>query len=63
MEDEVRAGLEKLNLQPRSSSGSQSPRAGPHSKLAKVQRTKGGAKDVWHFYEKTGPERVCILCK
>ena len=64
VEEDVRAGLERLDLEPRSSSGSQSPRAGPHSKQAKIRaKSKGGAQDVWSFIEKTAQHRTCILCK
>ena len=64
VEVDVRVSLEKLNLERRSSSGLQSPCAGPHSKQAKVRvQTKGGAKDVWTFFDKTAQHRTCILCK
>jgi hypothetical protein len=48
-----------------SSSGSSSPRAGPHSTQRKKTRLKprGGAKDVWTFYEKSLGRQVCTLCK
>jgi len=62
LEDEVRIGLKRLDLKSRS--GSQSPRAGPHSKQPKItSRPKGGAKDVWTFYEKSSMRHTCILCK
>ena len=61
-EDEVRVGLKRLQLKPRS--GSQSPRAGPHSKQHGIaSRPKGGAKDVWTFFEKSSVRHICILCK
>jgi hypothetical protein len=69
LEDEVRNGLQRLDLQPQSSSGSQSPaspRAGPHSKVKKVApRPRGGAKDVWVFFEKpeNSHRHTCVLCK
>ena len=67
IEDNVRAGLARLNLEPRSSSGSQSPRAGSHSKQARIPpKAKGKdreAKDVWTFFEKTDDKRHCILCQ
>jgi hypothetical protein len=63
----VREGLRRLNLEPRSSSGSQSPRAGRHSKQARVSpKAKGtgrGAKDVWTFFEQVANKRNCILCQ
>ena len=62
VEEDIRAGLEKLDLQPRSSLGSQSPWAGPHSKQIRA-KTKPGAPDVWSFIEKTAQHRTCILCK
>ncbi|KAF8812618.1 hypothetical protein BYT27DRAFT_7182580, partial [Phlegmacium glaucopus] len=66
VEDEVRIGLERLDLksQSGSQSGSQSPRAGPHSKQRKVtSRPRGGAKDVWIFFEKSSDRHTCLLCK
>ena len=65
-EDRLRVRLERLNLQPQSASGSQSPRAGPHSKPTRVPvkpKTRGGAKDVWHFFEKESECHTCILCR
>lgn len=64
-EDRVRVRLERLNLQPQAS-GSQSPRAGPHSKPTKAplkHRPKGGAKDVWQFFKKEAGCNTCILCQ
>ena len=67
VEDNVRAGLERLNLQPNSSSGSQSPCAGPHSRQPRARpvqpKTKGKADDVWTFFEETGNKRKCTLCQ
>ena len=67
VEPEVRAGLERLDLSNSSSSqsGSQSPRAGPHSKTRNIHsKPKGGAKDIWSFYEKSETNRHrCIFCK
>jgi hypothetical protein len=69
VEDEVRAGLERLDLaqsgSQSSGSGSQSPRAGPHSKARKVpSKSKGGAQDVWTCYEKSENNRHrCLFCK
>jgi hypothetical protein len=69
-EDEVRVELEKLDLHSQSGSQSrscsQSPRAGPHStqrKAAKAQRSKGGANDVWKFFEKSSGRHSCEFCK
>lgn len=71
-EDDVRIELEKLDLQSRSGSRSgsgspsQSPRqphAGPHSTQRKVQRPKGGANDVWKFFEKSPGRHTCVFCK
>ena len=68
-EDEVRTELEKLDLHSqsgsRSQSGSpsQSPRAGPHSTQRRVQRSKGGANDVWKFFEKSSGRHICLFCK
>jgi len=65
LEDEVRAGLQRLDLQPHSSSGSQSPDAGPHSKVKKAaSKPRGGAKDVWEFFKKseTSQRHTCELC-
>jgi hypothetical protein len=65
-EDDVREGLERLNLEPRSTgsdSRSQSPRAGRHSKQARVPPKGRNAKDVWTFFEKAGDRRSCILCR
>ena len=64
IEADVREGLIRLNLEPRSSSGSQSPRAGRHSKQARaLPKAKGGAKDVWTFFEKVDNKCNCILCQ
>jgi hypothetical protein len=72
-EEEVRIELEKLDLRSQSGSqsrsgsssrsGSQSPRAGPHSTQHKAQRPKGGASDVWKFFEKSSGRQTCIFCK
>jgi hypothetical protein len=65
-EGEVRAGLKRLELQPRPGSGSQSPRAGPHSRQrmpTKALKSKGGAKDVWIFFEKVSGRHACVFCK
>jgi hypothetical protein len=73
-EDEVRIQLEKLDLHSqsgnsgsqsssRSKSPSQSPRAGPHSTQRRVQRPKGGANDVWKFFEKSSGRHTCVFCK
>jgi hypothetical protein len=72
-EEEVRIELEKLDLHSqsgsqsqsgsRSRSGSQSPRAGPHSTQRKAQRPKGGANDVWKFFEKSSECSTCVFCK
>jgi hypothetical protein len=59
----VRTGLERLNLQTRSISGSQSPSAGSHSKQKKPFRPRGGAKDVWTFFQKALGNQICILCQ
>jgi hypothetical protein len=69
----VRIELEKLDLRSQSGSqsrsgsssrsGSQSPRAGPHSTQHKAQRPKGGASDVWKFFEKSSGRQTCIFCK
>jgi hypothetical protein len=47
----------------RSSSGS--PRAGPHSTQRKKTHFKprGGAKDVWSFYERSLGRQICKLCQ
>lgn len=67
VEDEMRAGLERLNLEPLSSSGSSSPRAGRHSRPSKARpiqpKSKAKANDVWTFFEETGNQRKCSLCK
>lgn len=65
VEESVRVGLERLNLAPQTSSDSQSPQAGPHSKQNPVpKQSKGGAKDVWTFFDKSGDKHVqCVLCK
>jgi hypothetical protein len=66
VEAEIGTGLKRLNLAPSSSSsGSQSPRAGPHSKARIIPlKPKGGAADVWKFFEKSQSNRhICILCK
>jgi hypothetical protein len=66
VEAEIGTGLKRLNLAPSSSSsGSQSPRAGPHSKARIISsKPKGGAADVWKFFEKSESNRhICILCK
>jgi hypothetical protein len=67
IEDEVRIALEKLDLHSQSSShsrsGSQSPRAGPHSTQHRAQRPKGGANDVWKFFEKSSARTTCVFCK
>ena len=69
-EEEVRKELEKLDLHSQSgsrsrsgSSGSQSPRAGPHSIQHRAQRPRGGANDVWKFFEKKSGRAICIFCK
>ena len=62
-DDVTRVGLERLILEPSSSSGSQSPRAGHHSKQARVPPKVKGAEDVWTFFEEAGNERNCILCQ
>lgn len=66
-EEEVRIELEKLDLHSQSGSqsrsGSQSPRAGPHSTQRKAQRPKGGANDVWKFFEKSSARQTCAFCK
>ena len=72
-EEEVRKELEKLDLQSqsgsqsrsgsRSRSSSHSPRAGPHSTQNRVQRPKGGANDVWKFFEKSPERHTCVFCK
>jgi hypothetical protein len=59
VEEEVRGGLERLELQ----SDSQSP-VSPLAKHPKVKsRPKGGAKDVWNFFEKSSEQNICIICK
>lgn len=66
LEDEVRAGLQKLDLQHESSSGSQSSHAQPYSKVKKAApRPRGGAKDVWAFFEKSesSHRHTCAFCK
>ena len=63
VEDEVRVGMERLELQSSSSSGSGLPRAGPHSKQKNTSRPRGGAKDVWSFFEKGLGRHTCMLCK
>jgi hypothetical protein len=66
-EEEVRIELEKLDLHSQSGSqsrsGSQSPRTGPHSTQHKAQRPKGGAKDVWKFFEILSARQTCLFCK
>lgn len=66
-EDEMRMELEKLDLHSQSGSqsrsGSQSPRAGPHSTQRRAQRPKGGASDVWKFFEKSSGRHTCVFCK
>src|SRR5271156_5371015 len=59
VEAEIETGLKRLNLAPSSSSsGSQSPRAGPHSKARIIPlKPKGGAADVWKFFEKSQSNR------
>jgi hypothetical protein len=63
----LRIELEKLDLCSRSGShsrsGSQSPHAGPHSTQHKAQRSKGGANDVWNFFEKSSGRHSCKFCK
>lgn len=68
VEEEVRAGLEKLDLQPQSddSAPDSPPSNHPKVKTAKTVKTarpKGGAKDVWNFYEKSSDRNICIICK
>jgi hypothetical protein len=68
VEDEVRAGLEDLNLarsgSQSSGSGPQSPRAGPHSKARKVPSKSRSAQDVWTCFEKLENNRHrCLFCK
>jgi len=52
-------------LQPRAASGSQSPRAGPHSQPTKASKykPKGGAKDVWQFFKKEPGCNICVICQ
>lgn len=71
VEAEIGTGLRRLDLaQLSSSSGSQSPRAGLPTVLSKAPsrnislKLKGGAADVWKFFEKSQSNRhICILCK
>ena len=66
VENEIGTGLRRLDIaKSSSSSGSQSPRAGPHSRARNIPfKPKGGAKDVWKFFEKSQSNRhICILCK
>lgn len=66
-EDEVRIGLEKINLRSQSSqSGSEAEsHAEVHSKQHRAPKPRGGAQDVWKFFEKlSGSERhKCLFCK
>jgi len=64
-EDTARIRLERLNLQPRAALGSQSPRAGPHSKptASSKYKPKGGAKDVWQFFKKEPGCNICVICQ
>ena len=62
LENEVRAGLKRLELQPQCGSRSQSPHAGPHSRQ-RALRPRGGAKDVWVFFEKVSGWHPCLVCK
>lgn len=67
IEDDMREGLERLDLHSRSRSqsrsGSESPRAGPHSKHKVVKKPRSGAKDVWRFFENSSGRQKCLLCK
>jgi hypothetical protein len=56
-ESDIRTGIKSLNLQPRSR------HASPHSGQPIKRRNKGGAKDVWSFFEKEKHKNVCLLCK
>jgi len=66
LEQSIGDALQALNLS-RSSSGSSSPhapRAGRHSKHQKkvALKPRGGAKDVWSFYEKkTWTAGLCVV--
>ena len=74
-EDEVRIELEKLDLHSwtgsqsrsgsRSRSCSPSPHTRPHSTMTqhKLQRPKGGANDVWKFFDKSSERHTCVFCK
>lgn len=63
----MRAGLEKIDLRSQSpDSASDPPHAGPHSKqlaASKVLKPRGGAKDVWKFFEKLSGRHTCVFCK
>ena len=63
VEDGIRAEMRRLELGLSSSSDSGAPRAGPHSKEKNLSRPRGGAKDVWSFFEKGFGRHTCILCK
>ena len=66
LEDEVRDGIKKINLVATAcfGSGSKSPCTGPHSKQRVTSlKPRGGAKDVWSFFEKSDKHHNCILCK
>ena len=66
VEEELGDGLKKINLTAavRPSPKSKSPRAGPHSKQrGTAAKPKGGARDIWAFFEKSDGRHNCILCK
>ena len=66
MEEELRAGIKKIDLTAMAhlDSGSKSPHAGPYSKQhGKSLKPWGGAKDIWTFFEKSDARQSCILCR
>lgn len=63
VEEAVRGGLARLELEDRSDSQS-SDSISVSAELPKVKsRPKGGANDVWKFYEKSSDRHICIICK
>jgi hypothetical protein len=56
----VPEGIQRLDLAQSDSSISHSSETGTHEQ--KKKKKKGGALDVWHFFNKEGSESICKFC-